>query len=67
MLKNSLQAEQTVQKKASCFFRELQLITVLLLICVRLKVRLFKTMRGISHFRFRFDFIKVYIIVQQNA
>ena len=31
------------------------------------KVRLSKTVCGISHFRFRFAFIKVYIFVQQNA
>ena len=31
------------------------------------KVRLFKTVCGIFHFRFRFVFIKVYIFVQQNA
>ena len=31
------------------------------------KVRFFKTMYGIFHFRFRFIFIKVYVFVQQNA
>ena len=31
------------------------------------KVRLFKTVCGIFHFRFHFVFIKVYIFVQQNA
>ena len=31
------------------------------------KVCLSKTVCGISHFRFRFVFIKVYIFVQQNA
>ena len=31
------------------------------------KVRLFKTVCGIFHFQFRFTFIRVYIIVQQNA
>ena len=31
------------------------------------KVRLFETVCGIFHFRFRFVFIKVYIFVQQNA
>ena len=31
------------------------------------KVRLSKTVYGISHFRFRFVFIKVYIFVRQNA
>ena len=31
------------------------------------KVCLSKTMCGILQFRFRFDFIKVYIFVQQNA
>ena len=30
------------------------------------KVRLFKTVCAIFHFRFRFVFIKVYIFVQQN-
>ena len=31
------------------------------------KVRSFKTVCGIFHFRFRFILIKVYIFVQQNA
>ena len=31
------------------------------------KVRLFKTVCGIFHFRFRFVFIKVHIFVKQNA
>ena len=31
------------------------------------KVRLSKTVFGISHFRFHFVFIKIYIFVQQNA
>ena len=31
------------------------------------KVHLSKTVCEIFHFRFRFDFIKVYIFVQQNA
>ena len=31
------------------------------------KVRLYKTVFGIFHFRFRFVFIKVYDFVQQNA
>ena len=34
---------------------------------LRHKARLFKTVRGIFHFRFRLVFIKVYIFVQQNA
>ena len=53
----------------SFFFRELQLITVLLLICNSYmhQVRLSKTVCGILHFRFRFVFIKVYIFVQQNT
>ena len=55
------------------FFRELQLITVLLLINLRFlyelkhKLRLSKTMCRIFHSRFRFAFIKVYIFIQQNA
>ena len=32
-----------------------------------LKVLLAKTVCGIFHFRFRFVFIKVYILVQENA
>ena len=51
----------------SFFFRELQLITVLLLICDSHKIRLRKTVCGIFHFRFHFVFIKVYIFVQQNV
>ena len=40
----------------------------LLFLCVlKHKVRLPKTVGGIFHFRFRFVFIKVYILVQQNA
>ena len=31
------------------------------------KGRLSKTICGIFHFQFRFDFIKVYIFIQQNA
>ena len=60
-------------KKPSFFFRELQLITALLLTCdsymhwSTLKVRLSKTMRGIFHFGFRFGFIKVYVFAQQNG
>ena len=55
----------------SFFFREFQLITVLLLICdtymnwntsfVSLKLC------GIFHFQLRLVFIKVYIFAQQNA
>ena len=56
----------------SFFFRELQLITVLLLICDSYmswstKVRPSKTVCGIFRFSFRFVFIKVYIFVSQNA
>ena len=40
----------------------------LLFLCeMKHKVRLPKTVGGIFHFRFRFVFIKVYILVQQNA
>ena len=50
------------------FFRELQLITVLLLICDpyvnQSKVRLSKTVSAIFHFPFGFVFIRVYIFVQ---
>ena len=52
------------------FFRELQLVTVLLLINLRFlyelkhKLRLSKTVCGIFHSRFRFVFIKVYIFIQ---
>ena len=54
----------------SFFFGELQLITVLLLICdsyMSWIIRLSKTVCRIFHFRFRFIFIKIYIFVQQNA
>ena len=53
----------------SFFFRDLQLITVLLLTCDELKHknRLCKTVCGIFHFRFRFPFIKVYIFGQQKC
>ena len=64
--------KSTIQKIPSFFFRELQLITVLLLICdsymscstrfVSLKLRV-----GFSIFHFHFGFIKVYIFAQQNA
>ena len=60
-------------KILSFLFHELQLTTVLLLICNSYMnwstrfVYLFKTLSGIFHFRFRFVFIKVYIFVQQNA
>ena len=64
MLKKFPSTKQTVQKMPSFFCRELQLITVLLLIC---EVGLSKTVCGIFHFRFRFVFIKVYIVAQQNA
>ena len=52
----------------SFFFRELQVITVLLLMCDsyanQSKVRLSKTVSAIFHFPFRFVFIRVYIFVQ---
>ena len=55
----------------SFFFRELQLITVLLAICdsyeLKCKVSLSKTVCGIFYLRFRFVFIKVYIFVQENV
>ena len=58
----------------SFFFRGLQLITVLLLICDSYindsymhEARLSKTACGIFHFRFRFVFIKVHIFAQQNG
>ena len=59
-----------VQKMSSFFFRDLQLITVLLLILrflyeLKHKVHFSKTVCGI--FYFRFIFIKVYIFVKQNA
>ena len=59
-------------KMPSFFFRELELITALLLICDsymswKHKVCLSKTVCGIFHFRFRFVFIKVYIFFQQNT
>ena len=34
---------------------------------LKYKVRISKTVRGIFHFRFRSVFIKVYILIQQNA
>ena len=57
---------QTLQKFPSdkiysFFFRELQLITVLLLI------RLSESVFGIFHFQFRFVFVKVYHFVQQKT
>ena len=57
-------------RHALFFFRDLQLITVLLLIRDSYMsgiIRLSKTVCGIFHFRFRFVFIKVYTFVQQNA
>ena len=56
----------------SFYFRELQLITVLLLILwflyeLKYKVRLFKNVCEILHFTFRFVFIKVHIFLQQNV
>ena len=62
-----------VQKIPSFFFRELQLITVLLVINLRFlyelkhKVRFPKTVCGIFHFGFRFVFINGYTFIQQNA
>ena len=57
----------------SMYVRELQLITVILLIsdsymswCTRF-VSLKLCVWGIFHFQFRFAFIKVYIFLQQNA
>ena len=63
--------KQTVQKMPSFFFRELQLIPVLLLICdsyINWSTRFvpLKLCLGFSIFGC-FVFIKVYIIVQQNA
>ena len=68
----TLRIKQAVQKMLSFFFRELQLITVLLLICdsymswsprfVSLKICV-----EFSIFWSRFVFIKVDIFVQQNA
>ena len=34
---------------------------------LKYKVRISKTVRGIFHFQFRSVFIKVYILIQQNA
>ena len=60
-----------VTKMHSFFFRELQLITVLLLIwnsCTSWSTRFISLkLCSIFHFRFRFVFIKVYIFVQQKA
>ena len=61
-----------VQKLPSFFFRKLQLITVLPLICdsyLSLSARFvsLKLCVGFFYFRFRFVFIKVYILFQQNA
>ena len=71
ILKILLWIKWTLQKMLSFFFREFQLITVLLLICdtymnwntsfVSLKLC------GIFHFQLRLVFIKVYIFAQQNA
>ena len=58
----------------SFFFRGLQRITVLLLICDSYmndsymhEGRLSKTACGIFHFRFCFVFIKVHIFAQEKA
>ena len=60
-----------VQKMPSFFIRELQLITVLLLISnsyISLSTTFISLkLCVIFHFRFRFVFIKFYIFVQQNA
>ena len=65
MLRNYLRTKQMVQKMLSFFFREFQLTTVLLLICdsyMSWSNRFVKIVCGIFHFRFRFNFIKVYIL-----
>ena len=57
-------------KMPSFFFRELQIITVLLFRFIyelKHQVRLSKTVCGILHFRFLFLLIKVYIFVQQKG
>ena len=53
-------------KTALFFFRELQLITVLLLIRRSTRFIFLRLCLGLSHFRFRFIFIAVYIFVQQK-
>ena len=60
-----------VAKTALFFFRELQLITVLLLIRTSYtswstRFIFLRLCLGLSHFRFRFVFIAVYIFVQQK-
>ena len=59
-------------KKSSIFFCELQLITVLLLICDSYmswstRFASLKLCVGFFHFQFRFVFNKVYVFFQQNA
>ena len=71
MLKKFFRINQTVQKMPSFFLRELRLISftfnLQFLYELKRKVRLFKTVCGIFHVRFRSVFIKVYDFVQQNA
>ena len=73
MIKEFPSDKINVTKYALFFlFRELQLITVLLLICdsyvnLKRKVHLSKSLFGIFHFRFRLVLIKVYNFVQQKA
>ena len=68
--KNCLRTKETLQKLYSFFFRELELITVLLLIINFYMSRRFVSLKAgvvLSNFWFRFVFIKVYIFAQQNA
>ena len=75
MSKKIPSAKETVQKMRSFFFRELQLIKVLLLICISYmswsaRFVSSKNVCGIFHFKFRlFFFLKFifYIFVQRNA
>ena len=71
MLKNFLQTKETIQKIPSFFFRELQLITVLLLICDRhmRSSTSFVSLKlcEIFHFQFRFVIVKVHIYIKKNT
>ena len=57
ILRKFLRIKKTVQKMPSFFFRELQLIAVLLLIC-NSYIHLSKTVCGIFHFQFPFVLLK---------
>ena len=70
IVKIVLVQKKLYKKLSFFFFRELQLITVLLLIINFYMSRRFVSLKVgvvLSNFWFRFVFIKVYIFAQQNA